>query len=769
MGLAALPCAAPPSPPGPLWVLGATRGDQLMHMERSHVGDVAPGSEGAVPSFDAFQKRFPPDPNNAPTDEDLMCLPHPCIPSDMDTTCATNPSKMFAMSLLPCHLLQYLLTHHDVATLKPQGDLLLDLYSYGHRQNELERKFGIPTGFRDRSGQAPATTGVGQESPPALLHFEKFFLMDKRGVFMLSNYHIDTVKEFLNTVDAVALGQHTLDEYPDKDRALVLLAKVFRWRMRLVADAPDVRRVGNDHFKKGEFAQALAKYRHAVVLDGTSSELVWNNLALTAEKLGWSHQGFTYAKTGARLRPKAVKPHVIAARCADSLGLHREAARYWSKALQIEPANGNLKRSLEHSQVEASLSLQHGADGVPRETAAAEERLVAAFNEGDMSAQVTFGRMLLMHKDTRSAGIAKLEDAATVGTVGAHYSIGMWYLGHDEGAPTDLAKACGHFQKVLSGTHDPSSVECQESLHQLGLINNDCLLGPAYLRIAALSGNVKSLLFLGQEQGRGLSDADLPQCYHWFGKAASYDRAAAASFLADLLLEKQMDKDRAAAMLREAATAGSPAAKEIMEKHNLEHVNTTGNLHAEYQLDATVNPASLDPLVMPTSDQMETMSRILKDASPGIDASQQVLGFFLQVAAANPKIAKHASYVQDLEKHLHSGIELLPDKLEGLVEIFEKETGLKVESEPATAATPLAMITCDGYTPCLSSYGFYVVLPTVYITEACQVYKMPKRPKPLPKHKLPKRIQPPLVLTNVAALPTPEEMQPGLESFKNVQ
>ena len=148
----------------------------------------------------------------------------------------------------------------------------------------------------------------------------------------------------------VALARRLLEEYPEHEQALVIMANVFhrqgnaieslKFRERALAVNPDRADLYTGlawySMKKGRFEEAVTQYRQTLALDPGLPN-VHSNMADALMKLGRHEEAVGVIHQALRLAPKSSFAHYLMGQALLQLEDYEKAADHYREAIKIEP------------------------------------------------------------------------------------------------------------------------------------------------------------------------------------------------------------------------------------------------------------------------------------------------------------------------------------------------------------------------------------------------------------------------------------------------
>ena len=148
----------------------------------------------------------------------------------------------------------------------------------------------------------------------------------------------------------VALARHLLEEYPEHEQALVIMANVFhrqgnaiesvKFRERALEVNPDRADLYTTlawyALKKGRFAEAVTHYEQALALDPRLAD-VNSNMADALMKLGRHKEAVETLRNELRLAPKSSFAHYLMGQALLQLEDYEKAVDHYREAIKIEP------------------------------------------------------------------------------------------------------------------------------------------------------------------------------------------------------------------------------------------------------------------------------------------------------------------------------------------------------------------------------------------------------------------------------------------------
>ncbi len=148
----------------------------------------------------------------------------------------------------------------------------------------------------------------------------------------------------------VALAQRLLDEYPEHDRALVIMANMLHRQGNAIEEMKFRRRAlevnpqrADVHtalawyaLKKGRFDEAITHYEQALALDPRLSD-VNSNMADALMKLGRHEEAVGALREALHLAPKSSYAHHLMGQALLQLEDYENAADHYREAIKIEP------------------------------------------------------------------------------------------------------------------------------------------------------------------------------------------------------------------------------------------------------------------------------------------------------------------------------------------------------------------------------------------------------------------------------------------------
>ncbi|MCH7920477.1 MAG: tetratricopeptide repeat protein [Planctomycetes bacterium] len=148
----------------------------------------------------------------------------------------------------------------------------------------------------------------------------------------------------------VALARRLLEEYPEHEQALVIMANVFhrqgnaieslKFRERALAVNPDRADLYTGlawySMKKGRFEEAVTQYRQTLALDPGLPN-VHSNMADALMKLGRHEEAVGVIHQALRLAPKSSFAHYLMGQALLQLEDYEKAVDHYREAIKIEP------------------------------------------------------------------------------------------------------------------------------------------------------------------------------------------------------------------------------------------------------------------------------------------------------------------------------------------------------------------------------------------------------------------------------------------------
>lgn len=116
---------------------------------------------------------------------------------------------------------------------------------------------------------------------------------------------------------------------------------------------------GNEAFKTGKYADAVTWYSKAIQAE-PQNETLYSNRAASYSALGQNLEAYKDAETCVSLKPSWVKGHFRKGVALFKLARFEEAVQAYSRALELEPANGDIQAKVN----EARAALKKQSEGV---------------------------------------------------------------------------------------------------------------------------------------------------------------------------------------------------------------------------------------------------------------------------------------------------------------------------------------------------------------------------------------------------------------------
>ena len=180
------------------------------------------------------------------------------------------------------------------------------------------------------------------------------------------------------------------------------------------------RKKGNQAFRAGDYAEAVAHYSTALEGEGTGNHTTFSNRAASYMQLGEHAKALDDARRCITLKPAWVKGYYRTGVALRALGRPQEALEAFQKALEVDPGNSDVRQLIDETEALVKEAAPALAKSESRVSSSSEEGFVVVTNPPTTSSA---GRPPLVDRADKAGG-----DVAVAGSL-AEWSAAMDALG----------------------------------------------------------------------------------------------------------------------------------------------------------------------------------------------------------------------------------------------------------------------------------------------------------------------------------------------------